>query len=136
MGASGIDRKTPGALAMTATLGPDVVEVIAQRAAEIVAGRMGARRPDAGPYLTVAEGAALIRARPQRIYDLVSSSRLRRYKDGTRLLISRAELEAYLAGTGTRSVPGQDPAARGGRRRAAPLRPPGPRSRAPADRRG
>ena len=52
--------------------------------------------PDPSPFLTVAEAAAYIRASRQRVYDLLSSRRLSRHKDGARVLISRAELEAYL----------------------------------------
>lgn len=52
--------------------------------------------PDPSPYLTVAEAAVYIRASRQRVYDLLSSRRLSRRKDGARVLISRAELDAYL----------------------------------------
>jgi excisionase family DNA binding protein len=52
--------------------------------------------PDPSPYLTVAEAAAYLRASRQRVYDLLSSRRLSRRKDGARVLISRAELDAYL----------------------------------------
>ena len=52
--------------------------------------------PDPSPFLTVAEAAAYIRASRQRVYDLLSSRRLSRRKDGARVLISRAELDAYL----------------------------------------
>jgi excisionase family DNA binding protein len=51
----------------------------------------------ASPYLTVAEAADYLRARKQRVYDLLSARRLTRYKDGSRVLISRAELDDYLA---------------------------------------
>jgi len=52
--------------------------------------------PDPSPYLTVAEAAVYLRASRQRIYDLLSSRRLSRRKDGARVLISRSELDAYL----------------------------------------
>jgi excisionase family DNA binding protein len=52
--------------------------------------------PDPSPYLTVAEAAVYMRASRQRVYDLLSSRRLSRHKDGARVLISRAELDAYL----------------------------------------
>jgi excisionase family DNA binding protein len=48
------------------------------------------------PYLTVREAATYIRARPQRICDLLSSRRLSKYKDGTRVLIRRSDLDDYL----------------------------------------
>jgi len=49
------------------------------------------------PYLSVPEAAEYLRAKPQRVYDLLSSGRLARHKDGSRVLISRAELASYLA---------------------------------------
>jgi excisionase family DNA binding protein len=52
--------------------------------------------PDPSPYLTVAEAAAYLRASRQRVYDLLSSRRVPRHRDGARVLISRAELDAYL----------------------------------------
>jgi excisionase family DNA binding protein len=65
--------------------------------AAILARRLPApTRPDPSPYLTVAEAAAYLRASRQRVYDLLSSRRLSRHKDGARVLISRAELDAYL----------------------------------------
>src|SRR5213595_482728 len=47
-------------------------------------------------FLTVDEAAALLRCRRGRIYDLVSSRRLPRLKDGSRVLIRRADIDAYL----------------------------------------
>jgi len=77
----------------------EVVEAIALRAAEIVLERSVAQsRATSSPYLTVREAAEYLRAKPQRIYDLLSSRRLTRYKDGSRVLVSRAELDANLAG--------------------------------------
>ena len=65
--------------------------------AAILARRLPASvSPDPSPYLTVAEAAAYLRASRQRVYDLLSSRRLSRRKDGARVLISRAELDAYL----------------------------------------
>ena len=52
--------------------------------------------PEASPYLTVTEAAAYLRSRRQRVYDLLSSRRLPRIKDGSRVLIRRADLDAYL----------------------------------------
>jgi excisionase family DNA binding protein len=65
--------------------------------AAVIARRLPAQAaPDPSPYLTVAEAAAYIKASRQRVYDLLSSRRLSRRKDGARVLISRAELDAYL----------------------------------------
>lgn len=67
--------------------------------AAVLARRLPAQAaPDRSPYLTVAEAAAYIKASRQRVYDLLSSRRLSRRKDGARVLISRAELDAYLGG--------------------------------------
>jgi excisionase family DNA binding protein len=54
------------------------------------------------PYLSVSEAAELLRAKPQRIYDLLSSGRLTRHKDGSRVLVSRDEIDAYLTADGNR----------------------------------
>jgi excisionase family DNA binding protein len=94
--------------ALRLTVPPAMLETIAELVAPLVAERLaeldvdGARsEPD---YLTVAEAAERLRASRQRVYDLLSSRRLRRFKDGSRVLVSRAELDAYLAG-GRPSVP-------------------------------
>lgn len=50
-------------------------------------------------YLTASEAAELLRCSRQRIYDLVSAGRLRRYKDGSRVLLRTEEIEAYLSGS-------------------------------------
>lgn len=73
----------------------DVVEAIATRAVALVLERL--TPAPATEYLNVAEAAELLRCDRQRIYDLCSSGRLRRYKDGSRVLVSRAEIEAHLA---------------------------------------
>jgi excisionase family DNA binding protein len=77
----------------------ELVEAIAERAAAIVLERL---RDDGGsppsPYLSVDEAAELLRAKPQRVYDLLSDGRLTRFKDGARVLVRRTEVEAHLAG--------------------------------------
>ena len=55
------------------------------------------------PYMTVAEAADFLRCKRQRVDDLLSSGRLTRHKDGTRTLVSRAEIEAYVRGERPRS---------------------------------
>ena len=81
------------------TLPPDAIEAIAERAAVIVLERLEAERPATSPYLTVAEAAEFARCSRQRIYDLLSARRLSRVKDGSRALVRRDELEAWLAET-------------------------------------
>ena len=76
---------------------PDLlVERIAQRAAEVVLTRLDAPPPEPSPYLTVEEAAAFLRCKRQRVDDLLSARRLTRHKDGSRTLVSRAELEAHV----------------------------------------
>jgi excisionase family DNA binding protein len=48
-------------------------------------------------YLTIPEAAELLRCKRQRIYDLLSQRRIPRVKDGTRTLLRRSDLDAYLA---------------------------------------
>src|SRR5947208_2085462 len=76
-----------------------LVQRVAERAAELVLARLPGPEAEAVPeFLCIAEAADLLRCRPQRIYNLCSDGRLTRYKDGSRVLIRRAELVAYLAG--------------------------------------
>jgi excisionase family DNA binding protein len=49
------------------------------------------------PYLNVDEAAEYLRCDRQRIYDLVSSGRLTRLKDGSRLLLLRQDLDNHVA---------------------------------------
>jgi excisionase family DNA binding protein len=74
----------------------ELVDLIAEQVAEILASRF--EPPPASPYLTVEEAAEYLRAEKHRVYDLLSSGRLTRHKDGSRVLVERSELEAYLAG--------------------------------------
>jgi len=80
---------------------PEIVEEIAQRAAEIVIAQLGSRPDDRPAYVTIPEAADLLRARRHRVDDLLSKGVLTRVKDGSRTLIERAELEAYLRGEQT-----------------------------------
>ena len=87
------------------------VDAVAKRAAEIVLDQL-ARQHQRPKYLTVAEAAELMRSKPQRIYDLLSSGRLTRF-DGRRVLVRRAEVEIYLtAGAPSPVAPGLPPALR------------------------
>lgn len=62
-----------------------------------------ARCAGASEYLTVPEAAALLRCKAQRVYDLLSQGRLRRYKDGSRVLVREDELRAHVRGAATRA---------------------------------
>jgi excisionase family DNA binding protein len=70
------------------------LEAIAERVTELLAERAPAA--NSSPYLSPIEAAEYLRADRQRVYDLLSSGRLTRHKDGSRVLVSRAELDAYL----------------------------------------
>ena len=72
-------------------------ERLADRVAELER-RRGTAPQSESPYLTVLEAAELLRCKRQRVDDLLSQRRLSRYKDGSRTLVSRAEVEEYLLG--------------------------------------
>lgn len=54
------------------------------------------RAPTDDPWLSIEEAAGRARCAKQRIYDLLSQGRLKGGRDGTRRLIRRSELDAYL----------------------------------------
>jgi excisionase family DNA binding protein len=75
---------------------PDsLVETIAERAAALVLERLDgkAKQPE---LLSVPEAAELLRCSRQRVYDLLSAGRLERLKDGSRVLVRRADVIAHL----------------------------------------
>jgi excisionase family DNA binding protein len=83
---------------------PDaLLDRIAERAADLVLARLDREKPPESEFLTVPEAAELLRAKPQRVYDLLSDGRLERVKDGSRVLVRRADLIAHLLPTGSRS---------------------------------
>lgn len=79
-------------------LSDEALNAIAARAADLVLSRLAGGRAQTplGRYLTVAEAAAYLRCKPQRVYDLRSSGRLACVKDGSRVLIAQDALEAHL----------------------------------------
>lgn len=77
----------------------EVLEVIAQRAAEIIDDQRDEAAPSASRYLTVDEAAVYLRCKPKRIYDLCSQRRVTYFKDGSRTLLRPADLDAYLEGS-------------------------------------
>jgi excisionase family DNA binding protein len=93
---------TDGALSIAVPAG--VLEEIAARAAELVLERLDAPAP-VSPFMSIAEAAEFLRCKRQRIDDLLSSGRLTRHKDGSRTLVSRAELEQHV-GAACRAVAG------------------------------
>jgi excisionase family DNA binding protein len=81
--------------AVADSLAPRLADELAPRIADELERR-------AAPFLTVDEVAAYLRCDRQRIYDLCSSNRLTRYKDGSRVLVSRLELEQHVNANGAR----------------------------------
>jgi excisionase family DNA binding protein len=84
---------------VVARLVEELAAEVADRAEAILRERLEAveREPESA-YMTVPEAAELLRAKPQRVYDLLSARRLTRHKDGSRVLVLRAELESHLRG--------------------------------------
>jgi len=75
---------------------PEVIDAIAELVLERVRAELAPTQP-VPPLLSVDEAAELIRAKRLRIYDLLSSGRLTRHKDGSRVLVSREELIQLIA---------------------------------------
>jgi excisionase family DNA binding protein len=48
------------------------------------------------PYLTASEAADVLRCDRRRIYRMVHDGRIAGVKDGSRVLVERASIEAYL----------------------------------------
>jgi len=82
-------------LEITFALRPDVIEVIAQRAAVIVAETVGETR---SPWLTVEEAAEYLRWSKNRVYKHVGKDGIPHRKHGRRLLFHRQELDEWLEG--------------------------------------
>src|SRR4051794_37032382 len=76
------------------TLSADLLDAIVASAVELVVERLVTEStPSLSKYLTVSEAAEVLRAKPQRVYDLLSAGRLRRFKDGSRVLVLRDEVD-------------------------------------------
>jgi excisionase family DNA binding protein len=85
--------------ALSLTLPPEVIEQIAQLAAEIVA--ESADEPER--WIGVAEAAEHLACPASRIYALVSKRAIPFEKDGSRLLFKRSALDEWVgAGGATR----------------------------------
>jgi excisionase family DNA binding protein len=83
-------------LTIALELGPEQVEALAQRVAEIVAERH--RPPDPPDLLSVEEVAEILRSSKKRVYRMTSDGRLQKVKDGGRVLVPRSEVERHLGG--------------------------------------
>ncbi len=86
---------------LSLVLPDELVEAIAERAAELLAER---QRPSAPELLTVDETGDLMRCKRQRVYDLVHQGRLACLRDGSRLLFRRGHVLAYLEEPETRAT--------------------------------
>jgi excisionase family DNA binding protein len=85
-------------LSVTLALSSAQVEVIAERAAMILAERQSAAA-SASPWLDTKGAAEYMACSPARVHDLVGARALRPRRDGRRLLFRRDELDAYLEGS-------------------------------------
>ena len=85
--------------AVTLDIADEMVERIAERAAELFADRQSAM---VGGYLDVAGAAEFLACPRSRIYALVSARRLPHHHDGSRLLFDREELREYVRNGGAR----------------------------------
>ena len=75
-----------------------LLDELVDRVADRVVHRLEAREPQ--PHtelLSVPEAAAVLRCKPQRIYDLRSAGRLPRTVEGGRAVIRRSDLERLVA---------------------------------------
>lgn len=80
-----------------------VIEQVAEQVRALLSPELRNQRVES-PYLSINEAADYLRTSRQRIYDLLSSGRLTRFKDGSRVLLSRDEIDTYLAGTRQSSI--------------------------------
>ena len=84
---------------ITISLTDEQVDSIIEQATARVLARLAKESPRTpSAYLTVPEAAEYLRCGQQRIYNLTSEGRLTRHKDGSRVLVARAEVDAYLRG--------------------------------------
>jgi hypothetical protein len=78
---------------LTLAVPPEMVERIAERAAELIAER---QPPTGSPWLDTRGAAEHMAATPARVHDLVALGRLMPRRDGRRLLFRREDIDRYL----------------------------------------
>lgn len=83
---------------LAVTLPPELVEQVAQRVAAILTDRSDTGTEPAPGYLDHEQAARYIAATPRRLYNLVSERSVPVYKDGSRNLYRRCDLDAYVEG--------------------------------------
>jgi len=79
--------------ALALTVPPELVEAVAVRVVDLLAGRLPAQRDG---YLGVEEAAAYLACPKSRVYELVAAKRVRHYRDGRRVLFKAEDLDAVL----------------------------------------
>lgn len=92
---------------LTVDLPPEMVEQIAQRAAEILAERNGASGSDDGWLRGADRIAGYLDCSPSRVYSLVSARRIPIHKDGSAIVARRSELDRWIADGGDRCPRGR-----------------------------
>ena len=86
-------------IALPVELPAETVEAIVSAVTTRVLAMIDARPhpTSTSPYMTIPEAAEYLCCSRQRIDDLLSQRRLSRHKDGRRTLVSRVELDGYIA---------------------------------------
>lgn len=93
----GFDARSPSALAVFLE---DLVERVAERLVQKLEERGVRPLPsDEGELLSVPEAAAVLRCKPQRLYDLRSAGRLPRTTEGGRAVVRRSDLDRLVTET-------------------------------------
>jgi len=88
---------------LSVDVGDELIELIAGRAAELVACRQEEKLP--GGWLRGADRiAAYIDAPRSRVYGLVSARRIPVHHDGSALVARRSELDAWLLNGGSKRL--------------------------------
>ena len=83
---------------VSVALPPELVQLVAKEAAELVA----ARPREQDGYLDVKGAARFLACPVSRVYALVSARRIPFHKDGSRTLFDRAELRRYVEAGGAK----------------------------------
>ena len=87
--------------ALSLAVPAELVELVAERAAELVADRLTAA-PAPESWCGVKEAAEHLACPKSRVYALVSAGRIPYAKDGARLLFKRSQLNAWVQQGGGR----------------------------------
>jgi excisionase family DNA binding protein len=85
-----VDTQTPNPLVLS--LPDELVEAVAQRAAEIVR----ESEPESDEWLTTQDAADHLKCGKRRIFNLVSEGRIPVHREGARLLFLKSELDEWI----------------------------------------